>query len=191
MTWHSLSRWRDILWAADATFSALKMWRFKLRANLSTRGMILRLGMSVASASQVNVITFQKRALKALFHHFSFLSALFIFSAIFAFFTHESSYLFDPQPQKVWFFYSDYLHTFLCCPYNCLGLFIFMHFCVPLAPSYPLSFSSRVGRIFLGFLPICFFKPSSLRLCFLLPSSASLSIHGTYKNNRQSTTPQD
>ena len=46
-----LSSWRDILWAADMTFSVLKMWRFKLLVNLLTHGTILRLGMSAASAS--------------------------------------------------------------------------------------------------------------------------------------------
>ena len=51
---------------------SLVLSQVSLRANLWTRGTILRLLMSVVSASRVNVITFQKRALKALFHHFSY-----------------------------------------------------------------------------------------------------------------------
>ena len=113
--------------------------------------------MSVVSASQVNVITFRKRALKALFHSlFSYSlycspSSPKTFSAISAFPLRESSHLCNFQTPKVWFFYSDRLFALLYCYYDCLGLFIFMHFScsslfLRISSFFPLFWISRVGR---------------------------------------------
>ena len=109
--------------------------------------------MSVVSASQVNVITFRKRALKALFHSlFSYSlycspSSPKTFSALSL---RERSHLCNFQTQKVWFFYSLCLFALLYCYYDCLGLFMFIHFLssslfLRISSFFPLFWIFRVG----------------------------------------------
>ena len=110
--------------------------------------------MSIVSVSQVNVITFRKRELKALFHSLSSYSLYCspsppkTFSTVFL---RESSHLCDFQTQKVWSFYSLRLFALLYCYYKCLGLFMFMHFLcsslfLRISSFFPLFWISRVGR---------------------------------------------
>ena len=157
--WHSCWRdiplisWWDALWAADTTFSTLRMWHFKLCFNLLTRGFIAR-------PSQVNVISLKNARFKPLFHSlFAFpltVHLLCNFCDSCALPLHESSRLFNFQPQRYGF--STPIPLALYCidlitSWACLFL---LHFSVlPLSSAFsffPLFWISRVGRVFLGFL---------------------------------------
>jgi len=144
---------------------------------------------------QVNVITFQKRALKALFHSpfdilfycssSQTLSATFLLSFAFSLFNH-------PDTQKVWFFLFNASFPLLHYSYNCLRLFTFSAFlCSSSSLLYfPLSELLAWGRVFLGFsLPLSALTPSAKPFSFL-PSSAFSSNYGAYKNDIQPSTPK-
>ena len=160
-------------------------WHLESCGNLSTHGPITRSRLNVSCASQVYVIAFEI----ARFRHCSITYASHLLSSS----SFSKLPLISPlRPrtstssiiQRYDFSALMALALDFTYWYYCLELFKFSHLHFPSRfLRSPVLWTSRVGRVFLGFFQLCHHSHCLLNLCSS-SSQLSLSCNGAYKNHR-------